>query len=191
MVWVGRNHKDHLCPTPLPWAGTFSSRPGCSKPHPGSPWTLPGISQITPMVAKSQSLFLHISCCHFGPCGQEMWEPSACFGGCWSDNALERWENKAWSPQIEESLGPPIPRSILEPLDYHTKSAGVFSSGCFGEFLVFLIFLFSFFTTLRRGVDTLKLLLLFFFPLAWIKVSSSPHGTISYPGAQANSWLSM
>jgi len=42
MVWVGRDLKDHLVPTSLPWAGTSSSRPGCSKPHPNSPGKLPG-----------------------------------------------------------------------------------------------------------------------------------------------------
>jgi len=45
MVWVGRDLKDHLVPTPLPWAGTPSTRPGCSKPHPTWPWTLPGTGQ--------------------------------------------------------------------------------------------------------------------------------------------------
>lgn len=30
MSWVGRDLKNH----PVPWAGTASSRPGCSKPHP-------------------------------------------------------------------------------------------------------------------------------------------------------------
>ena len=39
---VRRDRKDHLVPTPLPWAGTPSTRPGCSKPHPAWPWTLPG-----------------------------------------------------------------------------------------------------------------------------------------------------
>jgi len=45
MVWVGRDLKDHLIPTPLPWAGTSSTRPGCPKPHPAWPWTLPGRGQ--------------------------------------------------------------------------------------------------------------------------------------------------
>ena len=45
MVWVGRDLKDHLVPTPLPWAGTPSTRPGCSKSHPAWPWTLPGRGQ--------------------------------------------------------------------------------------------------------------------------------------------------
>jgi len=31
MVWVGMDIKDYVVPTPLPWAGTPSSRPGCSK----------------------------------------------------------------------------------------------------------------------------------------------------------------
>jgi len=34
MVWIGRDLKYHLVPNPLPWAGTSSTRPGCSKPHP-------------------------------------------------------------------------------------------------------------------------------------------------------------
>jgi len=42
IVWVGRDLKDHLVPTPLPWAGTAYTRPGCSKPYPAWPWTLPG-----------------------------------------------------------------------------------------------------------------------------------------------------
>jgi len=45
VVWVGRDLKDHLIPTPLPWAGTPSTRPGCSEPHPTWPWTLPGRGQ--------------------------------------------------------------------------------------------------------------------------------------------------
>jgi len=39
MVWVGRDLKDHLVPIPLPWAGTSSTRPGCSQLHPAWPWT--------------------------------------------------------------------------------------------------------------------------------------------------------
>ena len=31
MVWVRRDLKDYLIPTPLPWKGTPSTRPGCSK----------------------------------------------------------------------------------------------------------------------------------------------------------------
>jgi len=34
MNWVGRDIIDHLVPTPLPWAGTTSTRSGYSKPHP-------------------------------------------------------------------------------------------------------------------------------------------------------------
>jgi len=34
MVWIGRDLKNHLVPTPLPWSGIPSARPGCSKPHP-------------------------------------------------------------------------------------------------------------------------------------------------------------
>jgi len=45
MVSVGRDLKDHLVPTPLPSAGTSSTRPGCSELHPAWPWTLPGRGQ--------------------------------------------------------------------------------------------------------------------------------------------------
>ena len=38
MVWVGRDLIDHLVPTPLPRAGTPSTRPGCPKPHSTWPW---------------------------------------------------------------------------------------------------------------------------------------------------------
>ena len=33
---------DHLAPTPLAWAGTPSTRPGCSKAHPTWSWTFLG-----------------------------------------------------------------------------------------------------------------------------------------------------
>lgn len=31
MVRVGKDHKDHLGPTPLSWAGMLSTGPSCSK----------------------------------------------------------------------------------------------------------------------------------------------------------------
>ncbi|XP_071293362.1 thrombospondin-type laminin G domain and EAR repeat-containing protein isoform X1 [Agelaius tricolor] len=42
MVWVGSDLKALPVP-PLPWAGTPSTVPGCSKPCPAWPWALPGI----------------------------------------------------------------------------------------------------------------------------------------------------
>jgi len=42
MGWVGTDLTDHLVPTPLPWAGTPSTTPCCSKPQPTWPLTLPG-----------------------------------------------------------------------------------------------------------------------------------------------------
>ena len=45
MVCVGRDLKDVLAPIPLPWSGTPSTRPGCSKPRPNWPWTIPGRGQ--------------------------------------------------------------------------------------------------------------------------------------------------
>jgi len=47
MVWVRRDLIDHLVPTPLPWAGTPSTRPGCSKPHPVWPWDRGGIHSFS------------------------------------------------------------------------------------------------------------------------------------------------
>ena len=41
MVWAGRDLKDNLVLIPPSWAGTSSTRPGCSKPHPTRPWTFP------------------------------------------------------------------------------------------------------------------------------------------------------
>jgi len=35
MVWIERDLIDHLVPTTLPWAGTPSTRPGCSEPRVG------------------------------------------------------------------------------------------------------------------------------------------------------------
>jgi len=42
MVWDGRDVKDHLVPTPVPWWGTASTRPDRSKLHPTWPWKLQG-----------------------------------------------------------------------------------------------------------------------------------------------------
>ena len=39
MVWVGRDLTDELVPSPLPWAGTLSTRARCSKPRPTWPWS--------------------------------------------------------------------------------------------------------------------------------------------------------
>lgn len=32
--WLGKDLKDHMCPTLLSWAGTSSTRPNCSESHP-------------------------------------------------------------------------------------------------------------------------------------------------------------
>lgn len=39
IVWVGKDLKNPLLSTPLPWSGTPSTRPGCSGPHPAWPWS--------------------------------------------------------------------------------------------------------------------------------------------------------
>jgi len=45
MVWVGRDLTDHLVPTPLLWAGTPSTSPGCSEPcRPGLEHCQGGVS---------------------------------------------------------------------------------------------------------------------------------------------------
>jgi len=57
MVWVGRDLKDHLVLTPLPWAGTSSTRPGCSELHSTGPSTLParGHPQLLWAISSSAS----------------------------------------------------------------------------------------------------------------------------------------
>jgi len=36
-VWVGKDLGGHPVQTPLPWAGTTSTRPGCAELHPTWP----------------------------------------------------------------------------------------------------------------------------------------------------------
>lgn len=43
MVCVGNDFKDYLILSHMPWAGTLSTTPSCSMPHPIQPWTLPEI----------------------------------------------------------------------------------------------------------------------------------------------------
>lgn len=42
MVWAGWDLEDHPVPIPLPWAGTPSTIPHSSVPHPAWFWTLSG-----------------------------------------------------------------------------------------------------------------------------------------------------
>jgi len=56
MVWVGKDLKDHLVTTPLPWAWTSSTRPGCSELHPACPWTLPGRGHLQLLWATCSSV---------------------------------------------------------------------------------------------------------------------------------------
>ena len=51
MVWAGRDLKDRLVPTPLPWAGTPSTRAGCSEPRPTWPGMFPGMGHLPPLWA--------------------------------------------------------------------------------------------------------------------------------------------
>jgi len=66
MVWVGRDLIDHLVPTPLPWAGTRSTRPGCSKPCPAWPRTLPGI-HLVPLPTPPRWVLSTLSCSRLIP----------------------------------------------------------------------------------------------------------------------------
>jgi len=59
MVWVGRDLIDHLVPTPLLWAGTPSTRPDCSEPHPTWPWALLGRGHPQLLWATCSSASLH------------------------------------------------------------------------------------------------------------------------------------
>jgi len=61
MVWVGRDLIDHPVPTPLPWAGTPSTRPGYSELHP----TWPGRGQPQLLWATWSSAW---NSCNVHPC---------------------------------------------------------------------------------------------------------------------------
>jgi len=37
MAWFEKDLKDHVVSTPLAWAGSPATRPGCPEPHPASP----------------------------------------------------------------------------------------------------------------------------------------------------------
>jgi len=45
MAWVEKDHNDHLVSTPMPWAGSPTTRPGCQESHPAWPWMHPGTGQ--------------------------------------------------------------------------------------------------------------------------------------------------
>lgn len=49
MAWVGRDLTDHLLPTPLPWARTPATRPGCIKPPPTP-------TNLSAVVAEAETL---------------------------------------------------------------------------------------------------------------------------------------
>lgn len=49
---VGRDHKIHLVPSPLPWAETPPTRPGCSRPH-----RMIGIGRDLPWLLSHLSFF--------------------------------------------------------------------------------------------------------------------------------------
>jgi len=58
-LYVGRNLRDRLVPTPLPWAGLpttkSGNRSGCPEPHPAWPWRPPRMEQLQPLWADSTS----------------------------------------------------------------------------------------------------------------------------------------
>jgi len=58
MVRVGSDLKDRLVPTLLPWAGTSSTKAGCSKSRPVWPCTLPGRGHPQLLWATSSSVSL-------------------------------------------------------------------------------------------------------------------------------------
>ena len=64
IIRVGRDLKDHLVPTPLPWAATSSTRPGCSELHPLSQFPLTYAS--SGVRNPSVSTFIH-GLTHLGP----------------------------------------------------------------------------------------------------------------------------
>uniref|UniRef100_A0A8C2TYB2 Neurotrypsin n=1 Tax=Coturnix japonica TaxID=93934 RepID=A0A8C2TYB2_COTJA len=71
MVWVGKDFQDHQVPTPLLYAGTPPSRPGCSKPHPAWPRlpTKRGIYNLSGQPLTAFFLCPVSSGCGIGPLG--------------------------------------------------------------------------------------------------------------------------
>jgi len=63
MAWVGKDHNDHVVPTPLLCAGVPTTRPGCPEPHPVWPWMPPGMGHPQPPWAK-----IHLLCSYLLNC---------------------------------------------------------------------------------------------------------------------------
>ena len=61
MLWVGRDLGRPSTPNRLPWAGTSSTRPGCSEPRPTWPWVFPGMGLALRLWAICFSVSLPLS----------------------------------------------------------------------------------------------------------------------------------
>jgi len=55
MIWVEKDQKDHLVTTPLPWAGSPTTRPVCPEPHPAWPCMPAGMGHPQPLWATCSS----------------------------------------------------------------------------------------------------------------------------------------
>jgi len=51
MAWVEKDLKDHLVSTPLSWAWSPATRPGCPEPHSALSWMHPGMRHPQPLWA--------------------------------------------------------------------------------------------------------------------------------------------
>jgi len=82
MAWVEKDHNDHLVLTPLLCAGSPTSRPGCSEPHPAWPWMPPGMGHPH---NRKRLICLHFQkewiYCDTGSDGKHNWE--RCRGSMW------------------------------------------------------------------------------------------------------------
>jgi len=56
IFWGGRDLYRSSSPTLLQWAGTSSTRPGCSEPCPTWPWMFPGMGHLPPLWATRSSV---------------------------------------------------------------------------------------------------------------------------------------
>ena len=114
----------------------------------------------------------------------------ACSESWWLDHASERWEMKAWNPS-----------DCGEPGTLHSQEFSLMirlpCKKWLESLLQAILLLFSFSRTLRsEEASTLKN----FHCMAWVKAIAEWSfclpppllpGTISYPGAQENSWLNI
>lgn len=60
MVWIEKDLRGHLIPTPRSWTGIPSTWSAFLGPHPACSWTLPGMKHLQPLWATSSEAVLWV-----------------------------------------------------------------------------------------------------------------------------------